>query len=71
MFSCVFIFAGLIVSHRKDENSVKTKPLIKRLLSTVVVCCRLLSDMFGLQVYLLFGKKKDNLIKNLVIVVNL
>jgi hypothetical protein len=44
MFSCVPIFAGLIVSHRKDENFVKTKPLNKRLLSTVVVCYRLLSD---------------------------
>jgi len=30
-------------SCRKDENLVKKKPLIKRLLSTVVVCCRLLS----------------------------
>ena len=30
----------------KEKPSVKTKPLNKRLLSTVVVCCRLLSDIF-------------------------
>ena len=29
----------------KDANLVKTYPLIKRLLSTVVVCCRLLSGI--------------------------
>ena len=30
---------------RKDAKLVKKKPLIKRLLSTVVVCCRLLSGI--------------------------
>ena len=29
----------------KGATVVKTKPLIKRLLSTVSVCCRLLSDI--------------------------
>jgi len=29
----------------KETTFVKTKPLIKRLLSTVVVCCRLLSAL--------------------------
>ena len=29
----------------KVKTIVNTKPLIKRLLSTVVVCCRLLSDI--------------------------
>ena len=32
-------------SRRKETSSIKTKPLNKRLLSTVVVCCRLLSDL--------------------------
>ena len=36
---CVELFFGC-----KVKTFVKTEPLIKRLLSTVVVCCRLLSD---------------------------
>ena len=45
--SCSFAFPYLWVLNVlpcKGANLVKTKPLIKRLLSTVVVCCRLLSD---------------------------
>ena len=45
-------------SRCKDENSVKIKALIKRLLSTVVVCCRLLSFAVGysivIQYYIFF-----------------
>ena len=46
MYFGISIIVDLLVLRRKEKLSVMTYPLIKHLLSTAIVCCRLLPDIF-------------------------